>query len=425
VSSSPSSLKKKNQAEAATKAKVPAKPVQENKKGPVPGKRKPTRKSDRSGQSGQSGQSEWSEDAPGDDWNTSGDPFGNFSEDFSDGADYGDDYEADDYGSKPGRSSRPKDPYGGAAALPPRKKGASRGSSGGRQSASAAAATGWSISSLGVFGWVLMGVLAGAVSIVLATFVGYTRVPFLIGLMALVTGPLVGGAVRFAAGESTGLGPGLLALAIAFVSILGGKVGACYVGFTGMFSAEELAKDENGQVKTVEQRVAERTTEPLLISEVADKVQDEWLAAGKLTEEQLEAFDAMQESESAWDEDDEEVVEGVGVIDLGDVPGTTVTAEPTAETKPWTPDQAYPPEIWQEAQSRWNAMSAEQRQKLIDDVRAGIVEEDRSLQEVAPKARIVVALLAAAANIFLPLSNPFFFFSGLASAYRLGSHLSA
>ncbi len=90
--------------------------------------------------------------------------------------------------------------------------------------------------------------------------------------------------------------------------------------------------------------------------------------------------------QSEWSEDDEEVEEGVDVIDIADVPGATVSGAPTTGTKPWTPDQAYPPEIWQEAQSRWNAMPAEQRQKLIDDVRAEIVEEDKSIQEVAPKA---------------------------------------
>lgn len=90
------------------------------------------------------------------------------------------------------------------------------------------APTPW-IQSLGVFGWVLAGAAGGLIGAVMMTLMEFTHVSFLTGLMALVSRPLVGGSVRYAAGDSHGWGPGLTAAAIALISIMCGKIGAAYI----------------------------------------------------------------------------------------------------------------------------------------------------------------------------------------------------
>ena len=82
----------------------------------------------------------------------------------------------------------------------------------------------------------------------------------LIALMALVTGSMVGGAVRFAAGNSQGWGPGLLAAFIGLGAIMGGKVGAFAV-------AGNIFLDDN--TWSVEDELADATTDDAMIGGIA------------------------------------------------------------------------------------------------------------------------------------------------------------
>lgn len=260
-----------------------------------------------------------------------------------------------------------------------------------------------SIHAMGFLGWIASGGLAGLVGVGLTTLMGVLDIEFMIGVMALVTGSMVGGAIRFAATPTQGWGPGLLAVAIAFASIMAGKVGAFYF-WTGELMGDDIEW-------TLEDEIADSTSESAMIGEFAYKVQEEWLASGQITEQQIE-----QHFDQQLEEDYEDYEEG----------------------EPYDYSTDYLPEVWQEATNRWNALGQDEQEKKREEVRNEIRQDwigedldenmtDQELQQEiegdVQKIQIVVAIIAAFVNIFFPLYSLFFFCSGLFGSFKLASNL--
>ncbi len=92
------------------------------------------------------------------------------------------------------------------------------------------------------------------------------------------------------------------------------------VGFGA--EGEEVAAEGEGSF--MDEMEKEATSESALISRLADKVQEEWITGGKLTQEQIDAYWEKQEAE-------------------------------------YDPSGDYMPEVWQEATNRWNGMTPDVR----------------------------------------------------------------
>lgn len=302
--------------------------------------------------------------------------------------DFDDDF-GDDYGFDDGYSDS-----GTAKSLPSPRKKKKKNSTAKKGKGSKKSSSGKSlqdsVQSMGFPGWILSGCAAGLVAIFLTTLIGYTDIWFLIALMSLVTGTMVGGAVRFAAGDSQGWGPGLIAAVIGLSAIMAGKVGAFYV-------ASDIFGDDEGW--TIQDEIDYETSDDRLISNIADDVVDEWLEGGKITEAQIDAH-----FEENYEENYEDYEEG---------------AEADSSTE-------YLPAVWTEAKSRWDAKSpAEQA-----DVRAAREQEIRQFSEAAGEAgeavvhefRLTYAIFMAFFSL-ISRSGLVFFCMGVFSAFKLGSDL--
>lgn len=330
------------------------------------------------------------------------------------------------------------DPWSPPATLPPRRK-AVRNASGNRDSASPRGSRRDSpprIQSLGVFGWLLAGAVGGLIGAVLTTLMGFTHVSFLVGLMALVSGALVGGGVRYAAGDSQGWAPGLTAAAIALVSIMCGKVGAAYINLGDLARDFQTAAIQGDENTTQEQRIAQQTTDPHMIAGLAAEIQNSWLVSGKITEEQIELHAAEQFPEDVEDSDviaenlDAPDMDSGGEIeftpvDLGAAASEPETAEEPVRAVPVDPASGYLPEVWQEATHQWESRSAEEKQARTAEMRQEIVANEKAVEELIPTGRFLLAIPLAFINIFRPFSNLLLLFSGIASAFRIGSHLAS
>lgn len=298
------------------------------------------------------------------------------------------------------------------------------------------------LNSLGVMGWVISGGLAGVLGVLLTTLVGNTGWGGLVAIMSLVVGAMVGGAVRLAAQEHEGWGPGLLAAGIALFSILCGRVGAYYV-IVGQMAESHLADTE----ATREQRVAEATSEPVMISRIADEVQDEWLKSGKLTSQELEQFhdarlneqdlrEAAEEMRSELPESAEESdsdssdVEMVAVdLEASDASADSeVSSEDQdgtdTDTEPFDPEKEYPSEVWQEASTRWKTKTDDERKSDEEQARTAFLANEKQFNEAADQAQIVLAGIAAIASLILPIKCIVLLPMGVFSAFRIGSRLT-
>lgn len=271
-----------------------------------------------------------------DSWEQQEDVFGGVS---SEGAAYDDEWGGgDQYGN---------DAWSGGGGS---KSGSSRQSSktSSRKAAASRSSEPSALRNLGVFGWILFGGLAMVLGVGLSTVFGFTNMPFVIGLAALFVGPVVGFGVRFGAGPTTsGIGPGLFAAFLAVVAIVAGKFGAFCVADVG-FGAEGEEVAAEGEGSFMDEMEKEATSESALISRIADKVQEEWIAGGKLTQEQIDAY--WENQEAAYD-----------------------------------PSGDYMPEVWQEATNRWNGMTPDVRAATVRQVQQDYYgdEMDAEMQPIS------------------------------------------
>ena len=219
------------------------------------------------------------------------------------------------------------DPYGTAAALPPKRKSGARSTAAVKDVSERAPSRQSSVRRGGFFSWVGYGALAGIAGIVLQTLLGFTNYLWPLLIATIVTGTMVGTAVRYAAGENDGWGPGIVAVLIAAFAIFAGRVGAFSVSpdvdkILGNPEAPLTAQEAEARVNT-------EITEPFLIADIAAEVEydDDFLQANNIEED--EATDYWLEHEGEED-----------------------------------PSKRYLPAIWAEATQRWNQNSPEQKEAI-------------------------------------------------------------
>lgn len=181
----------------------------------------------------------------------------------------------------------------------------------------------------GFLGWAGYGLGAAALCTLVTTLVGMTGIWFLVVIMAIVTGSVVGGAVRYAAGYNLGWGPGLVAAVLAFGSILTGRVVVIAMdpnsiaNFADRHSPESIAAE-----------IEKHSSEEAMISQIGDQVEEDaaWLQENGISESMIE------EHREEFDYDG-----------------------------PF--EDHHLPQIWEEAKRRWNEKPADERQKLIEQER--------------------------------------------------------
>ena len=236
---------------------------------------------------------------------------------------------------------------------------------------------------------------------------------------------------------------------------------------------QDVAEDAAG----FEQRAAEATTDPVMISAIADTIHEEWLESGKITDQQIEAhFDAIEanrppedpsknylpevwqeasrtwatfthdqkaaktrEIQQEWYGEDgldpalNPVSEPEAVsyfadelqeswIESGRITDEQVDAVYAQNETPADYSEGYLPEVWQEATNRWNNQSEEQkkaaRDREIEDLKTAEAIGNAIVSNLGTLAAVLKALL----NCFWPFTGPLCFGTGVSAAYRLGSH---
>ena len=218
----------------------------------------------------------------------------------------------------------------------------------------------------GFLSWVGYGLLAAVVGIILQTVLGYTNYLFPLLIATIATGSMVGAAVRYAAGENNGWGPGIVAVLIAAFAIFAGRVGAFSVSpdvdkILGL-PAAPLTPQE------AEARVVQETTEPFLVAGIAEEVEydEDFLSRENLDDDAVTDF---------WLEHSEEE----------------------------DPSKRYMPAIWAEATHRWNRNSPEQKETIRKNKELklrevyGIMSKE-GIQERIDQATTEEAMIAEIAN---------------------------
>ena len=402
-----------------------------------------------------------------------------YADDFGD--DYGDDLFADD---EYGDDAYGADPYGDSAGMPsPRRKKKKKKTSGKSELRPG------EIRDLntGPLGWILAALIGGFAGIVLTTLVGFTGIEILVYIMAIITGSLVGGAVRYAAGVSEGWGPGIVAGVIAFAAILGGRVSAFYVfpGMAAAFEGDEMSPAEidrfieqqasaDGQIAAIAENNVEYNEAWMSREGVSeDDIDDHWEAHegdddirarflpavweeatrlwNLLPDQEKEArkwnsrVNTMQEwnrldeetltSHIAYLQSDFEMVKSLAGKLRVDVAWTRQAGIPTgANTLTWeqTADSfGIHPRVWQEAQIRWTDMAegekAAEREQVETVTRANYETNEELKEAVEPgigNLRIIVALAAAVISLLLPIWAFFFCTcAGIGGAFKIGAGL--
>jgi|GEM_PF-1506240 len=257
------------------------------------------------------------------------------------------------------------DPYGSRASLPPKKRQKTA------QSMKSNAQSEFSQDSGGTrrggfLSWVGYGLLAAVAGIILQTVLGYTNYLFPLLIATIATGSMVGAAVRYAAGQNNGWGPGIVAVLIATFAIFAGRVGAFAVSpdvdkILGIPAAPITPQE-------AEARVVQETTEPFLIADIAKEVEydDEFLSRENLDGDAVSDF---------WLEHSHEE----------------------------DPAKRYMPAVWTEATHRWNRNSPEQKETIRKNKELELRQEygimsEEGIQESINKATTEVAMIAEIAN---------------------------
>jgi hypothetical protein len=205
---------------------------------------------------------------------------------------------------------------------------------------------------MGVMGWFLFGALGGGTGAGITVASGFSGNDWIIGAMALVTGLLTGIGVRYGAGFTFGFGPAIVAGLIGLTSILGGKVGAYYLTQTYVAEEEVNAEDQAAEAAHEEKMLARLSSDPAMIAEIAGTVNEEWLASGRITEQQqTDYFQKLYERRAPED-----------------------------------PSKNYLPEVWEEGRTRWAAMSPDQKNAKYQEIRQawyGDGEGDPNLNQIS------------------------------------------
>lgn len=277
-------------------------------------------------------------------------PYGEDASGADDGGDLfsGSNDEFSGFGAEP-------DPYGNPGALPPRKRQRSgvTSANSGAEPESALEAGGTRRG--GFFSWVGYGSLAAIAGIVLQTLLGFTNFLWPLLIATICTGSMVGYAVRHAAGTNKGWGPGIVAVLIAAFAIFAGRVGAFSVSsdvdkILGIPMMAPLTPEE------AEARVVKESTEPFLITDIAEEVEydEDFLTAQNIDSDEVSDF---------WLEHSDEE----------------------------DPAKRYFPAVWTEATRRWNANTPEQKESIRKSKEMELRENYGIMSDDAVQQRITEA----------------------------------
>ena len=272
--------------------------------------------------------------------NPYGDDVFDGSEDFFSGG------ESDDLDSNGAEAN----PYESRAALPPKKR--QRTAPSVKSNAQPEFST--NIEGMrrgGFLSWVGYGLLAAVAGVILQTLLGYTNHLFPLLIATIATGSMIGVAVRYAAGANNGWGPGIVAVLIAAFAIFAGRVGAFSVS-PDVDKIINLPATPNTP-QAAEAQVAQETTEPFLIADIAEEVEydEEFMKRENLDDDTVSDF-WLQHSE---DKD---------------------------------PSKRYMPVVWTEAMQRWNRNSPEQKETIRKNKELELREDYGIMSEEGIKERI-------------------------------------
>ena len=267
-----------------------------------------------------------------------GDTFDGDGDFFSGGSDASDSYGAD------------AEPYESTTVLPSKKRAKANTSARSSEQVAASSNAG-TVRRGGFLSWVGYGLLAAIVGIILQTLLGFTNYLFPLLIATVATGSMVGAAVRYAAGENDGWGPGIVAVLIAAFAIFAGRVGAFSVSpdvdkILGIPTAPETPEE-------AEARVIEETAEPFLVADIAEEVQydEEFMRRENIDEDAASEY---------WLEHSEEV----------------------------DPSKQYLPSVWTESTQRWNRNSQEQKENIRKNKELELRESYGIMSDESIKERI-------------------------------------
>jgi len=162
-----------------------------------------------------------------DGWDDSIDEFDEYGNAYSkDDAGAEEDWLDDEYSSSGGGQI---DDWDSPASLPSAPRKRKKKTTKGKKKRSAGAKVAGVLAGGGVMVWGVAGLLAGVVSFALTIAAGLSGVWVLLLLSTIISGSMIGGAIRLAARDTDGWAPGLFAVAIAVPVIVVGRIGAFYV----------------------------------------------------------------------------------------------------------------------------------------------------------------------------------------------------
>ncbi len=202
-------------------------------------------------------------------------------------------------------------------------------------------------------GWIISGGVVGLSFSLLAMLTGYSESEFVVSFLnssiSIVTGLAVGRAVRYVARPTPGWAPSVTAVTITLCVILLSKFGAAYIWIHN--------RDAVLRNQLYEQQVENLTNDGAMISAIAQTVHEEWLLAGKITEDEVEEFWIRRRV------DPKMVLKAVigGKYNYSEV---------------------YLPKVWEEATNRWDKLTRAEQQKEREKVLklAGITRESVAAQ---------------------------------------------
>lgn len=204
--------------------------------------------------------------------------------------------------------------------------------------------------------WLGFATIAGIICAATTTAAGLAHSLILISTLTLLTGIVVGAAVRLAGGPRCGTETAVFAVVTAITFMLLGKVGAFYVSPDLTEFGQIAAGMDTMSPEETQALIEAESSEDSMIAEMASELEADtkWLQDNEITEDMMTAH---------WD---------VAPIDED---------EESAASQ-------FLPQIWETATARWNENSDTQKQTLISakqkELRAeyGIMTEDEVREEI-------------------------------------------
>lgn len=145
---------------------------------------------------------------------------------------------------------------------------------------------------------------------------------------------------------------------------------------------------------------------------IAGRIYDEWLESGKITEQQQQAFadKLAREFRANYEDGDYEDDYEEDYEEDSELPEVDY-------------QKMHMPEVWAAATAEWDAKSPEEKvaakKEREDEIKLAWGESEDAVHDF----RLLAAVVEAVLSIFLSKSGFIFFFSGVYTAFKIGSNL--